>query len=54
VVSRRWLALFGLAVVAGLLSALGIFACLIGVIFTMPIFYAVTMQAYEDIFGASA
>jgi hypothetical protein len=52
VVSKRWFSIFGLVFVAGLLSALGILACLIGVIFTMPILYAVTMQAYEDIFGA--
>jgi uncharacterized membrane protein len=41
-------------VVAGLLSALGILACIVGVIFTLPLFYAVTMYAYEDIFGASS
>lgn len=52
IVARRWFSVFGLVFVAGLLSALGILACFIGVIFTMPILYAVTMQAYEDIFGA--
>ncbi|HEX5218155.1 MAG TPA: DUF4339 domain-containing protein [Verrucomicrobiae bacterium] len=52
IVSKRWFSVFGLVVVAGLLSALGIFGCIIGIIFTLPLFYAVTMQAYEDIFGA--
>jgi len=52
VVSKRWFSIFGLFLVAGLLSMLGVVACIIGVLFTMPILYAVTMQAYEDIFGA--
>jgi hypothetical protein len=52
VVSKRWFSMFGLVFVAGLLSALGILGCIIGIIFTMPFFYAVTLQAYEDIFGA--
>jgi len=52
IVSKRWFSVFGLMVVAGLLSALGILGCFIGIIFTIPLFYAATMQAYEDIFGA--
>lgn len=51
IVSKRWFSIFGLMVVAGLVSALGLLGCIIGIIFTMPIFYAATMQAYEDIFG---
>jgi hypothetical protein len=54
VVSKRWFTVFGLMLVAGLLAVLGILGCLIGVIFTMPLFYAVTMHAYEDIFGAES
>jgi len=54
VVSMRWFSIFGLIVVAGLLSALGILACIIGIIFTMPILYVVTIQAYEDIFGTGS
>lgn len=52
IVSKHWFAVFGLVFVAGLLSVLGVLACIVGVFFTMPILYAVTMQAYEDIFGA--
>ncbi len=52
VVSMKWFSIFGLVFVAGLLSMLGLLACLIGVIFTMPILYAATLYAYEDIFGA--
>ena len=51
IVGKRWFSIFGLTVVAGLLSALGLLGCIIGIIFTMPIFYMATMQAYEDIFG---
>ncbi len=54
VVSKRWLPIFGLIVVAGLLSALGILGCFIGIIFTMPILYVVTILTYEDIFGTGS
>jgi hypothetical protein len=52
VVSRHWFAVFGLVFVGGLLSMLGLIACIVGVFLTMPIFYAATLYAYEDIFGA--
>lgn len=51
VVSRHWFAVFGLLFVCGLLAALGLIACIIGIFVTLPIFYAATMYAYEDIFG---
>lgn len=51
IVSRHWLTVFGLLVVAGILSMLGLFGCIIGVIATMPILYAAVIYAYEDIFG---
>lgn len=54
VVSQRWFSIFGLILVAGLLSMLGLLACIVGVLFTMPILYVVTIQAYEDIFGERA
>ena len=53
IVSKRWFAVFGLVFLAGLLSALGLLACIIGVLFTLPIFYAATLYAYEDIFGVT-
>lgn len=52
VVSKHWFSIFALVFVAGLISALGIFALCIGLIVTLPIFYAATLWAYEDIFGA--
>jgi hypothetical protein len=51
VVSRHWFAVFGLTFLAGFLSMLGLAACIVGVFLTLPIFYAATLYAYEDIFG---
>lgn len=51
VVSKHWFAVFGLTFVAGLISMLGLIACFIGVFLTLPIFYAASMYAYEDIFA---
>lgn len=54
VVSQHWLSVFFLTFVAGLLSMLGLFACLVGVVFTAPILYAAISYAYEDIFGVKS
>ena len=51
-VMKHWWQVFGLAVLAGLVSLLGIFGCCIGVVFTAPIGLAALMFAYETIFGA--
>jgi len=51
VVTRNWFSFFLLVVVAGLLSSLGVLACVIGVFFTLPIFYLSLYAAYEDIVG---
>ncbi len=50
-VHRHWLQVFGLTIVAGLVSISGIFGCLIGIIVTLPIGLATMMAAYETIFG---
>lgn len=52
-VMKHWWYVFGLTVLAGLVSFLGVFGCCIGVLFTAPIGMAATMYAYETIFGAS-
>ncbi len=49
-VHRHWWQVFGIIFVASLISMVGFFGCCIGVIFTMPIFTAVLMCAYETIF----
>jgi uncharacterized membrane protein len=51
-VMKHWWQLFGLFIVAGLVSILGAFGCCIGIIFTLPIAPAAVMIAYETIFGA--
>jgi hypothetical protein len=51
VVARHWLSVFVLALVAGIISMLGLLACIIGVFVTITIFYATTLYAYEDIFS---
>ena len=51
-VMKHWWHVFGLVVVAGLVSLLGIFGCCIGVLFTAPIGLAAIMFAYETIFGS--
>lgn len=51
VVSKKWFSMFGLVLVAGLLSMLGLIACIVGILVTLPIFYAAILYAYEDIFG---
>ncbi len=50
-VSKHWWQLFGLTVLVGLLSGVGVLACCIGALFTAPIGIAATMYAYETIFS---
>ena len=54
IVNMKWFTVFGLMFVAGLVNILGVLACLIGLLVTMPIFYAAILYAYEDIFGTQA
>jgi hypothetical protein len=51
-VNKHWWLVFGLTVVAGLVSAAGVLACCVGALFTIPLGLAVLMFAYETIFGA--
>jgi uncharacterized membrane protein len=51
VVSHHWWTIFGLSIVAGLVSMLGVFACIVGIFVTMPIMFGAIAYAYEDIFG---
>jgi hypothetical protein len=50
-VMKHWWQVFGLGVLAGLVSLLGLLGCCIGVVFTAPIGLAAIMFAYETIFG---
>lgn len=51
-VIRHWWHVFGLFIVAGLVSAAGLLGCCVGALFTAPIGMAALMIAYETIFGA--
>ena len=52
-VHKHWWTVFGLVVVAGLVSLGGFLACCIGALFTAPIALAACMCGYETIFGES-
>lgn len=51
VVTRQWWILFALFIVAGLISALGVIACCVGMFATVPIGMAAILYAYEDVLG---
>lgn len=51
VTSSKWFSFFGLAVLGGLVASIGLFACFVGIFFTLPILYGALAYAYEDIFG---
>jgi hypothetical protein len=50
-VNKHWWQIFGLTIVAGLVSIAGILGCCIGALFTAPIGVAAMMIAYETIFS---
>lgn len=49
-VNRRWWMSFLLLVVASLISSVGAFACLVGLIVTVPLYYGMKVFFYEDNF----
>jgi uncharacterized membrane protein len=51
-VHKHWWYVFGLVVVIGLINIAGVIACCIGLLFTVPLSFAVLMYAYETIFSA--
>jgi uncharacterized membrane protein len=51
VVGRHWWWTLGLLIVAGLINLVGVLCCLVGVLFTMPVAFAVLLYAYEAIFN---
>lgn len=50
-VNKHWWHVFGLMILIGLLNLVGLCACCVGVLFTMPIGVAALMYAYETIFS---
>jgi uncharacterized membrane protein len=51
VVRKHWWLMFAFTLVVGLLSGLGVFACLVGLFFTIPLGTAALCYAYETLFG---
>jgi uncharacterized membrane protein len=49
VVGSQWFRVFLTVLFGGILSLLGVFALLIGVLFTLPLMYGSVMCAYEDL-----
>lgn len=54
VVSRHWWQFFGLFLMALLLNLLGMLACCVGLLITLPVTTAAIVYAYEDVFGNRA
>jgi uncharacterized membrane protein len=50
-VNKHWWQVFGLSILIGLVNLVGALACLVGLLFTVPIGFAALMYAYETIFG---
>ncbi len=50
-VNQHWWQVFGLMILVGLVSVAGVFACGIGILFTLPIGFAAMMFGYETIFS---
>ena len=53
-VTKHWFVVFGLTLLAGLVSILGAIACCIGMLVTLPLGSLALLCAYEDIFGRLA
>jgi len=51
-VSKHWFIVFAAMLVFGLVAMIGIIACGIGILVTMPVGTIALMYAYETIFGA--
>ena len=54
VVQRHWWTMFGLMIVAFLISIAGVLACGVGIFLTVPVAVAALMYAYEDLFRPGA
>lgn len=54
VVAKHWFGIFAFGFVVGLLSLAGLLACIVGLIFTLPMCFCMFVVAYDNIFGRSA
>lgn len=53
-VHQHWWQVFGLTILAGLVSLSGVLGCGVGVVLTLPIGLAISMRGYETIFSSKA
>ena len=51
IISKQWVMFFLLSLVAGIIASLGVVAFFIGLLFTIPVFYAIAYLAFRDIVG---
>jgi glycerophosphoryl diester phosphodiesterase family protein len=54
VVHRHWWSIFALVIVLALIAIAGCIACVVGLLFTIPVASAALMYVYEDLFGQQA
>ena len=52
-VHKQWFMVFAVVVVSGLLSAVGILLCCVGILGSLPFGYLVAMQSYRQLFAAA-
>jgi len=50
-VHRQWFSTAGLILISSLVTLSGIFACCVGILFTMPLGYAILAEGYRRLFG---
>lgn len=51
IISKNWLVFFLVGLVTGLLTLLGVFACIIGIAFTYPLMFAFIYNSYKETVG---
>ncbi|MBI5822308.1 MAG: DUF4339 domain-containing protein [Verrucomicrobia bacterium] len=54
VVARHWFAIFVYSLIVMLLNLLGLLACIVGIVFTLPLCACMFVVAYENIFNRPA
>jgi uncharacterized membrane protein len=54
VVHRHWWSTFALVIVLFLIACVGLLACVVGALVTIPVASASLMYVYEDLFGPEA
>jgi uncharacterized membrane protein len=53
VVKTNFWPLLGFYIVAGILSVVGVLACVVGIVATMPLYFCLLAVAYRDVFASA-